>query len=180
MFFNLPASGPDPGLAPVVHGPRRVKFIDPAIEEQKKYLALLKERANAPPPANWAEMFKRLPKDDEDNIDWMAALKDKIITPATGIDPATDKPAPKPLDMDVDISTSGKPDRLVVFPHAAHTQWLVCANCHPAIFEQEAGSAKITMAAINEGKFCGVCHDAVAVAQPSGCLGCHKVTAKKP
>lgn len=177
-IFDIPPSGQDPGLVPMVHVPRRVPYVDPRIEEAKRYLAMMEERAKTPPPANWAEMFKRLPKDDEDNIDWMAALKDKMIAPAADMDPATAKPAPKPLDMDVEISTSGKPDRLVVFPHAAHTEWLTCANCHPAIFEQEAGSAKITMAAINSGKFCGVCHDAVAIAQPSGCLGCHKVKPK--
>lgn len=178
LLFDLPAPGkPDPGLEPVVRPPRRVPFIDPEIEEMKKAMALAEARAKEPPPANWAEMFKRLPKDDEDNIDWMKALKDKIITPATAIDPEVAKPAPKPMDMDVEISTSGKPERLVVFPHVVHTQWLVCANCHPAIFEQEAGAAKITMAAINSGKYCGVCHDAVATALPSGCLGCHKVKA---
>lgn len=178
MFFDMPAAGPDPGLAPVVHAPRRVKFIDPAIEEAKKYLALLKERADAPPPANWAEMFKRLPKDDDDNVDWMLALKDKVITPSGQIDSAIPDEG-KTEDIEVELSTSGKPARLVVFSHAVHTQWLTCSNCHPAIFKKDAGSSKITMAAIDDGKYCGVCHDTVAIAQPSGCKGCHKVQVKK-
>lgn len=182
LFDRPPPGAPDPGDAPVVRPPRRVPFIDPAVEELKQAIALAEARAKLPPPANWLEMFKRLPKDDDGNVDWMAALKDKIINPASSYDPQDMKRPPRAMDLDVDISTSGKPDRLVVFPHSVHTQWLVCDNCHPAIFEQEAGSAKITMAAINDGKFCGVCHDAVAVAQPSGCLGCHKVKApaKKP
>ncbi len=177
-FFDMPASGPDPGLAPVVHAPRRVKFIDPAIEEQKRYLAMLQERANAPPPVNWAEMYKRLPKDDEDNIDWMAALKDKLITPSGQIDPAIPDEG-RTSDDEIELATSGKPARMVVFSHDAHTQWLTCRNCHPVIFKRNAGTAKITMKDIDDGKYCGVCHDSVAIAQPSGCKGCHKVVAKK-
>lgn len=137
---------------------------------------MLEELAKAPPPANWAEIFKKLPKDDDDIIDWMTALKDKIIMPSAGIDPAT--PEGKTMDADVELSTSGKPTRMVVFSHATHTQWLACANCHPAIFEKDAGSAKITMDAMDDGKYCGVCHDKVAVAQPAGCKGCHKVKSK--
>ncbi len=68
---------------------------------------------------------------------------------------------------------------MVIFSHEAHTKWLTCTNCHNAIFKKEAGTAKITMDAIDEGKYCGVCHDKVAMAQPSGCKGCHKVKAKK-
>lgn len=178
MIFDIPPPGQDPGDAPVIRSPRRVPFVDPAIEETKKYLALLEERAKAPPPANWAEIYKKLPKDDDDNIDWMAALRDKIITPSG----AKDIDAPdegKTTDDDIQLSTSGKPARMVVFSHTAHTQWLTCANCHPAIFKKEAGNAKITMDAIDDGKYCGVCHDKVAIAQPAGCKGCHKVKSKK-
>lgn len=178
MIFDIPPAGQDPGQAPVVHYPRRVPFVDPAIEETKKYLALLEDRAKAAPPANWAEMYKKLPKDDEDYIDWMAALEKKIITPSGVIDPSMPDEG-KTSDDEIELSTSGKPARMVVFSHAAHTKWLTCANCHPAIFKREAGSAKITMAAIDDGKYCGVCHDKVAIAQPYGCKGCHKVTAKK-
>lgn len=177
MIFDIPPSGQDPGDAPVIRSPRRVPFVDSSIEETKKYLALLEERAKAPPPTNWAEIYKKLPKDDDDNIDWMAALEDKIITPSAGIDPNT--PEGKTMDADVELSTSGKPARMVVFSHATHTKWLSCANCHPAIFQKDAGSAKITMDAMDDGKYCGVCHDKVAIAEPYGCKGCHKVKSKK-
>lgn len=177
MIFDIPPSGQDPGDAPVIRSPRRIPFVDPSIEETRKYLALLEALAKAPPPANWAEIYKKLPKDDDDNIDWMAALGDKIITPSAGIDPNT--PEGKTMDADVELSTSGKPARMVVFSHATHTQWLSCANCHPAIFQKDAGSAKITMDAIDDGKYCGVCHDKVAIAEPYGCKGCHKVKSKK-
>ena len=108
----------------------------------------------------------------------MAALKDKIITPRGAIDPKTPDEG-KTTDDDIKLSTSGKPARMVIFSHAVHTQWLTCTNCHPAIFKKDAGSAKITMDAIDNGKYCGVCHDKVAIAQPSGCKGCHRVKKKK-
>lgn len=178
-LFDMPPAGQaDPGDAPVVRHPRRVPFIDPEIEEYKKALALAEARAKLPPPANWAEMYKRLPKDDEDNIDWMAALKDKTISPSGVIDAAAKDPG-KTSEDDIELATSGKPNRMVIFSHAAHTQWLTCTNCHNAIFKREAGSTTITMDAIDDGKYCGVCHDKVALAQPSGCKGCHKVKAKK-
>ena len=173
LLFDLPPPGQTTAPAPVVRLPRRVPFVDPAVEEAKRYQAMLEERAKAPPPANWAEMFKRLPKDDDDNIDWMAALKDKIIAPSGTIDPAVPDD-PSTSDDEIELSTSGKPARMVVFSHEVHTQWLTCSNCHPAIFKRSAGTAKITMAAIDDGKYCGVCHDTVAIAQPSGCKGCHK------
>jgi len=177
IFFDPPPPGKD-AYAPVVRAPRRVPYVDTTVAViSKEYQAMMEELALEGPPPNWAEVYKKLPKDDEDYIDWMAALTKKIIKPSAGIDPKT--PDTEPVDMDVELSTSGKPDRMVVFSHQVHTQWLACANCHPAIFEQEAGSAKITMAAIDKGQYCGVCHDNVAIALPYGCEGCHKPASKK-
>jgi hyperosmotically inducible protein len=54
-----------------------------------------------------------------------------------------------------------------------------CADCHtkPKLFEMKKGGDKITMAAMNEGKFCGTCHDgkkAFSVKAPADCAQCHK------
>lgn len=54
-----------------------------------------------------------------------------------------------------------------------------CADCHtkPKLFEMKQGKDKITMAAMNEGKFCGACHDgkkAFSVKTPGDCAKCHK------
>lgn len=177
MFFDVPPAGQESGHAAVVRSPRRIPFVDQSIPTvTKEYQALLEERAKEGPATKWAEIFKMLPKDDDDNIDWMDALKQKLIKPSAGIDPAT--PDGKTLDADIELSTSGKPDRMVIFSHQVHTTWLACSNCHPAIFEKDAGTAKITMDAIDDGQYCGVCHDKVAIAQPSGCKGCHKVKGK--
>ena len=54
-----------------------------------------------------------------------------------------------------------------------------CADCHtkPKLFEMKKGKDKLTMAAMNEGKFCGGCHDgtkAFSVKAPADCAKCHK------
>jgi len=71
----------------------------------------------------------------------------------------------------------------VTFDGKTHAgKGLQCADCHtkPKLFEMKKGSDKITMAAMNEGKFCGACHDgkkAFSVKAPADCAKCHKQTA---
>ncbi len=68
----------------------------------------------------------------------------------------------------------------VTFDGKAHAdKGLKCADCHtkPKLFEMKKGGDKITMAAMNEGKFCGTCHDgtnAFGVKAPADCVKCHK------
>jgi len=45
------------------------------------------------------------------------------------------------------------------FPHWVHRIRYKCYACHPDIFQMKTGSEKVTMAAIQEGKYCGVCHN---------------------
>jgi len=45
------------------------------------------------------------------------------------------------------------------FPHWIHRMQYKCYACHDGIFQMKAGADPITMDAILEGKFCGVCHD---------------------
>jgi c(7)-type cytochrome triheme protein len=46
-----------------------------------------------------------------------------------------------------------------VFPHWVHRIRYKCYACHPALFEMKAGANKITMEAVQDGKFCGACHN---------------------
>ena len=62
----------------------------------------------------------------------------------------------------------------VRFPHLAHTRWLDCSNCHPAIFLPQKGANKVNMDAIIGGEYCGRCHDKVAFALWT-CERCHSV-----
>jgi len=172
VLFDIPAPGKEPSSVPTPKAPRReLPKPDTGLEISKEYIAMKEATFKAGPPPDWPKVLETLPKDDDGNIVWADALEQKLITPAADIEGKA--PQPKVMDEDIELSTSGKPNRMVVFSHAVHTTWLRCTNCHTAIFEKEAGSAKITMEAIDEGKYCGVCHDKVALA-PDGCKGCHK------
>ena len=53
---------------------------------------------------------------------------------------------------------------------------LKCADCHPKIFPMKKGT-KMTMAEINDGKYCGVCHNgqqAFKSSDQANCEKCHK------
>jgi len=68
----------------------------------------------------------------------------------------------------------------VTFDGKVHAdKGLKCADCHtkPKLFEMKKGGGKMTMAAMNEGKSCGACHDgkkAFSVKAPADCVKCHK------
>ena len=58
-----------------------------------------------------------------------------------------------------------------------------CTDCHDVtggkggIFQMKQGTAKQTMAQMNEGKGCGTCHNgkkAFATSDPKNCMRCHK------
>ncbi len=52
-----------------------------------------------------------------------------------------------------------------------------CEDCHTDTFEQKNGAAEMTMAEMNEGKWCGKCHNgdqAFGTADPNHCMTCHK------
>ncbi len=46
-----------------------------------------------------------------------------------------------------------------LFPHWFHRIRYKCYVCHPALFEMKAGANRVSMDALAEGKFCGVCHN---------------------
>jgi len=103
------------------------------------------------------------------NVDWVNSLQTKKIIPRWDRADAN----AESLVMDVNIvriPRGSMPD--VVFPHKAHTEWLECSNCHPAIFVPQKGANQISMAAILLGQKCGVCHGKVAF-PISECKKCH-------
>jgi c(7)-type cytochrome triheme protein len=117
-----------------------------------------------------AQAFATLPKSLAGNhVDWVKALDTKGIAPRWDrLDAAV--PA---VVMDLNIVREVKgsmPD--VVYPHKQHTEWLDCANCHPAIFKPQKGANQISMASILLGQQCGVCHGKVAF-PVSECRLCH-------
>jgi c(7)-type cytochrome triheme protein len=102
-------------------------------------------------------------------VDWVKSLREGKITPrADRIDP---KAVPAVMDLNIVREVKGSmPD--VVYPHKAHTEWLDCSNCHPAIFKPQKGANQISMAGILLGQACGVCHGKVAF-PVSECRLCH-------
>jgi c(7)-type cytochrome triheme protein len=75
------------------------------------------------------------------------------------------------------------PQGKVTFDGKVHAdKGLQCADCHvkPKLFEMKKGGDKMSMAAMNEGKFCGTCHNgkkAFSVKAPENCVKCHKAAA---
>ncbi len=56
-----------------------------------------------------------------------------------------------------------------------------CGACHPSLFQMKKGAAKMTMASLNEGKYCGACHNgttAFSTSNPGKCHECHKTKKK--
>ncbi|KPK36946.1 MAG: hypothetical protein AMK70_00450 [Nitrospira bacterium SG8_35_1] len=72
-----------------------------------------------------------------------------------------------------------KPVRAVIFEHRFHLgQKFDCQSCHPGLFGQKAGEVEkkedFTMAAFNQGKYCGKCHDGtIAFSVNTKCNWCH-------
>ncbi len=112
---------------------------------------------------------KLLPADADGNIDWVAALRARIIRPRPGL-PGTAAP-PSGEGFRFDFVYQG-PDRTfdALFPHSSHVEWLRCESCHPAIFRYR--NTPPTMADVNDGKACGQCHGKVAF-PPTSCWRCH-------
>jgi len=65
----------------------------------------------------------------------------------------------------------------VIFAGKTHADaGLKCTDCHTKIFPMKKG-AQITMADMNAGKYCGVCHNgekAFKSSDASNCAKCHK------
>ncbi len=110
-----------------------------------------------------------LPRDSAGQVDWMAALRRGVIRPRRAA-PGTEAP-PSMDGFRFDFRFKG-PDPMfdAVFPHSTHVQWAACDMCHGRIFPYR--NPEITMAAIEEGQYCGTCHGRVAF-PTSSCGRCH-------
>jgi len=77
-------------------------------------------------------------------------------------------------------------DAGTIFSHKLHVieQGLDCDSCHPDIFAKKRGTAAengdYTMAAMEEGKYCGACHDSDMLKDPNNCKTCHGSDMKQP
>jgi c(7)-type cytochrome triheme protein len=166
FFDGLPAPGKEQVAQDVVKKPRRLPYTKPPPEVT--FVAV----PDLPPAIDWKGKYAELSRNDAGDVEWTKALEAKLIAPKPGL--AADAKDEDPTDMDVEVSTSGQREYRVTFPHKAHTQWMGCPMCHTGIFEMEKGKAKMTMAAMGEGKYCGACHGKVAAPDITACPACHK------
>ena len=161
---------------------REVEELKRKLAESQQEIKVAQESAKgkggertAPPiekAQSWEEAEKILPKDKVGKVDWVQALKARVIAPRPSPNPAD--PEQAVLDMDIDLTSSSNKLFHVTYPHNAHTNWLACANCHPAIFPlRQAKPAVITMTEIKAGEYCGVCHGKVAFGVDNECYRCH-------
>ncbi len=81
------------------------------------------------------------------------------------------------VSPDKKIEYAGGSAGKVVFDGKVHAdKGLKCTDCHTKIFQMKKG-AKITMADMNAGKYCGTCHNggkAFKSGDPANCGKCHK------
>ena len=82
------------------------------------------------------------------------------------------------LKKDIEFPVT-KDEGKVTFSHEFHTEkkGLACKECHPALFKMKKGGDTLTMAAMNDGKNCGACHNgtkAFDVKSADSCPKCHK------
>ncbi len=127
----------------------------------------------APPPElQGASMaLSPLPLSSYGHIDWVASVRDGVITPKDSLDGKLDVSSPIKLDIVFRINRALTfPD--VMFPHEPHTMWLGCKNCHPSPFIMRQGANPISMDQIVKGEFCGRCHGIVAF-PIQDCFRCH-------
>ncbi len=119
--------------------------------------------------SDWTAAVAMLPRHMTGGPDWAKALGDGVIEPRAAIDPLVAAPAAFPLNI---AMNEGEPFA-VTYPHAPHSIWLQCTNCHPEVFLPKRGANDFEMADIFEGRACGVCHGKVAFAPESNCIRCH-------
>ena len=111
------------------------------------------------------------PADRMGRVDWMEALRQGLIKPRAD---RYGKSQMQRLASEI-IMKNTREMPWVRFPHAAHTEWLDCKNCHESIFKAKQGANRIDMNEIFKGRYCGVCHDRVAFSV-FVCERCHSVT----
>ncbi len=119
------------------------------------------------------EAFAGLPHASGGNyVNWTEALKRGAIAPRYDRLDAHATPPVLQLDVVREVRKIWGSMPPAVFPHAAHSEWVDCPVCHPALFVAEKGKNTMTMGEIMAGRKCGVCHGTVAFPVVE-CKRCH-------
>jgi len=96
-----------------------------------------------------------------------------------GAKAATAKAKPiKPVRGNIVMARKGADQGIppALFPHLPHRVLFRCYACHDPIFKMQRGADAMTMDQIDDGKYCGACHNgrtAFASDNLSNCSQCH-------
>lgn len=116
---------------------------------------------------------KTMPRERFGNgIDWQEAEEKKIIKLVDYIENVSIKGLKIKDPAELNMKPMEKDIPEIVFSHAKHGKWSGCELCHPEIFPVKQGSQPYSMEEIFTGKYCGVCHGAVAFPNID-CQRCH-------
>lgn len=134
-------------------------------------------------PSKTDDFFRfssKLPKERLGNgIDWEKAENEGHIKPIDFLENVSIKRSPLAAQKDfaLEPKVTGLPN--IIFSHKKHTFWNGCEVCHPEVFAGiKKGMTKYSMAEINEGKYCGICHTSVAFPLQD-CQRCHSTSIGK-
>jgi len=105
-------------------------------------------------------------------VDWSAALEEGKIRPIFCLE----KESCKVFDMnppaEMEMASGSEKVPPVLFPHAQHSFWLDCLNCHPGNLRKKSGKVRFPDQDKYRRDFCGGCHRRIAF--PMGnCERCH-------
>jgi c(7)-type cytochrome triheme protein len=135
--------------------------------------------ATAGPGRGYAEFREAMPLDSADYVDWAAAERRGLVAPEDHVEGLSDARPPMRIDRDVTIAAVGTWLENVTFSHRKHAAWTGCELCHPDVFPlTQRGSVRYDMAAVQDGRYCGVCHRNVAFPLDA-CRRCHSHEARR-
>jgi c(7)-type cytochrome triheme protein len=116
----------------------------------------------------------RFPRERFGNgINWEKAEADGMIKLVDELPGLSIHRPPMAIQKDFTIGSANETIPEIIFSHKKHTVWNGCELCHPEIFiGVKRGQTKYSMVDNYNGKFCGVCHGAVAFPLLD-CQRCH-------
>ena len=170
LFFDIPERPPEP--EPVPESATTVQAEQArqqAIEDLSRLVHPADSKENRPPiedASTWEEALALLPKDATGQPDWDTAVRDGVVMPRA-LDPADRDAGAFKLDF---YLKGANPMFDAYFPHSSHLEWMGCDSCHPAVFKYRDND--MSMAAINQGEYCGACHGKIAF-PVTACKRCH-------
>lgn len=142
------------------------------IEQDSKNCDICHNATSSPNVEKFNAIKNKLPRSNFGNeIDWVKALKNGLISPENSLFEKDKKPMSVNKTLILKAEMSGIPS--ASFPHSIHEEWLDCSNCHPDLFNIKKKTTRgLTMQNILKGEACGQCH--LNVAFPlNDCKRCH-------